>query len=92
MRGGIVVEEKNRQKKARPVETEELEQVSGGSAWMDDSEAMDGIRKGEDASPGGIVTGTDGKTSPVFGAGLLDEMALGLDRVREKMTSIAVRK
>ena len=72
--------------------SEELEQVTGGSAWMDDPEAIDNIRRKEDAAAGGIVPEPAEKTNPVSGAGILDRLALGMDRVKEGLTSRATRR
>lgn len=83
-------EEKKRDIPGR-LESEDLEKVTGGAAWRDDPEAIDNVRRKEDASAGGIVTDPSEKTGPGPGAGVLDRLALGMDRVKEGLTSIATR-
>ncbi len=84
-------EEKNTAK-AVSLDSEELGQVTGGSAWRDDPEAMENIRKEGNNAGGGIVTDAAEKASPVSGAGVLDRLALGVDRIKEELTQIATRK
>ena len=84
--------EQKGQEKPVVLDSAELEGVTGGASWNDDPEAIENVRREQDIPVGGIVTEPDGKTSPVAGAGVLDKMALGLDRVKEGLTSIAVRK
>lgn len=81
-------EEKNRDISKR-LESEELEQVTGGAAWRDDPEAIDNVRRKEDPSEGGIGKEPSVKAGPQPGAGILDRMALGMDRVKEGLTSMA---
>ena len=81
-------EEKNRDI-SKKLESEELEQVTGGAAWRDDPEAIDNVRRKEDPSAGGIGTDPSVKAGPQTGAGILDRMALGMDRVKEGLTSMA---
>lgn len=84
--------EEKKGKIAGKLESEELEQVTGGAAWMDDPEAIENIRRKEDASVGGIVTEPPEKTGPVSGAGVMDRLALGMDRIKEGLTSATTRK
>lgn len=84
--------EERKPEAAKALDAAELEQVTGGAAWNDDPEAIENIRKKESSVAGGIVTEPAEKTDPVAGAGILDRLALGVDRVREELTSIATRK
>lgn len=74
------------------LEPEELERVTGGAAWMDDPEAIENYREKDSASGGGIVTEPSKKAGPVSAAGALDRFALGMDRVKERLTSAATQK
>ena len=78
-------EEKKRDISKR-LESEDLEQVTGGAAWRDDPEAIDNVRRKEDPSAGSIGTDPSVKAGPQPGAGIL---ALGMDRVKEGLTSMA---
>jgi hypothetical protein len=70
----------------------ELEQVTGGTAWNDDIEAIENIRRPEDPADDGIVREPSGKKAPVSAAGLMDRLALGMDRIKEDLTSKATRR
>lgn len=76
----------------KKISDEQLKEVSGGAAWKDDPEAVENIRKKGSSSDGRIVTDAAEKTSPVAGAGVLDRLALGVDRIKEELTQIATRK
>ena len=80
-------------KKERPVtlDSQELEKVTGGSAWKDDSESIENYRRERSPQNDGIVSEPSEKAGPVTGAGVLDRLALGMDRVKEGITSIATR-
>lgn len=80
----------NRTKTA--LSAEDLEQVAGGAAWKDDIEAIENIRRPEDPADDGIVREPAEKTAPVSAAGLMDRLALGMDRVKENLTSISTRR
>lgn len=80
-------------KKTNPaLSAEDLEQVTGGAAWNDDAEAIDNIRRPEDLTGDGISREPAEKSAPVSAAGVLDRLALGMDRVKENLTSIATRR
>ena len=81
-------------KKENPVtlNPQDLEKVTGGSAWKDDPEAMENYRREGNPQAGGIVSEPSEKAGPVTGAGVLDRLALGMDRVKEGLTSMATRE
>ncbi len=80
-------------KRTKPaLSAEELEQVAGGAAWNDDIEAIGNIRRPEEAADGGIVRESSGETAPVSAAGIMDRLALGMDRIKENLTSKATRR
>ena len=56
---------------------------------VNDPEAIDNVRRKEDPSAGSIGTDPSVKAGPQPGAGILDRMALGMDRVKEGLTSMA---
>ena len=46
----------------------------------------------EEAADGGIVRESSGETAPVSAAGIMDRLALGMDRIKENLTSKATRR
>ena len=86
------MEEQKNAVSTQALEAEDLGLVTGGAAWMDDPEAIDNFRKKEDVPADGIAAEPVKGTDPVAGAGALDRLALGMDRVREGLTKAATRK
>lgn len=90
--GEDVMEEQKYSEKQVSLDPEELGQVTGGAAWMDDPEAIENYRKEEPVTGEGVAAEPSKKAGPVSGAGVLDRLALGMDRVKEGLTSSATRR
>lgn len=86
------MEEQNKKDDPVTLDPQELEKVTGGSAWKDDPESIENYRRDGNPQNGGVVSEPSEKAGPVSGAGVLDRLALGMDRVKEGLTSIATRK
>lgn len=89
--GEIVMEEKKYSEKQASLDPDELGLVTGGAAWMDDPEAIENYRKEDSVTGEGVVTEPSKKAGPIAGAGVMDRLALGMDRVKEGLTSTATR-